>query len=91
MVGEVDYCLLVGARYVDDLQQVVVGQRIGHARRQLPGKVLIAVRADIAERCSDAIRYSQRRYRPDLAIERVRAATERIGAVVGDQMVGLTI
>jgi hypothetical protein len=89
MVGEVDHRILVGARDVGYLQDIVVGQRISDLRRQFARKVLIAIRADIAEGRRDPVRYGQRRYCPDLTVERVGAAMQRIGAVIGDQMIGL--
>ena len=55
------------------------------------GKVLIAIRADIAERCRDAIGHGQRRYCPDLTVERIGAAMQRIGTIVGDQVIGLAV
>jgi hypothetical protein len=82
---------LVGAGDVVDPQRVIVGQRVGHISRQGAREVLIAVFADIAERRRDAVRRRCGRHRPDLAIERIGAAMERVGAIVSDQIVGLTI
>ena len=91
MVGEVDHGVLVGGGQVVDAQRVVVGQRVGHVRGQRAGKVLLAVLADVAKRRRDPVRHRHGCDVPDLLVERVGAAVQRVCAVVGDQVVGLAV
>ena len=91
MARQVDHRRLVGGRRVVDAEFILVVQGVGHLDVEVAGIALVAVRAQIGELEADAVAARQFLHLPDMLVEALHAAVQRIGAIVGRQRVLLAV
>ncbi len=82
MIRQVDYGRLVGGGMVVDADFIVRGQGIGDFDREVAGVSFLAIGTDPAQPDSYPIRIADLGCRPDIFVEALLPAVQRVGIVV---------